>query len=44
MLLCLEIDLLYIFNIVKNMTYDLIKGMFKMIMQSLDILLQGLQN
>ena len=30
-------DLLHIFNIVKNMTHDLIRGMFKIMMQSLKV-------
>ena len=30
-------DLLHIYNIVKNMTHDLIRGMFKIMMQSLKV-------
>ena len=37
MFLCQEMDLLHIFNIVKDITHDLIKDMFKTTMQSLKV-------
>jgi len=35
--LCWKIDLLHIFNIVKDITHDFIRGMSKMIMQSFKV-------
>ena len=37
MFLCQKIDILYIFNIVKNITYNLIRDMSKTMMQSLKV-------
>jgi len=37
MFLCWEMNLSCIFNIIKDMTYDFIRGMSKMMMQSLKV-------
>ena len=37
MFLCWEMNFLCIFNIIKDMIYDLIRGMFKIMIQSLKV-------